>query len=215
MTTLNQITTPKSIAIVGASDDKNRIGGRPLSHMIEQKFEGTVYPVNPNREKVQGLKTYPNLQDIPGDLDFVLIAVPAKFVVNVIEDAVKKLGIDWDIEVLETHHNKKIDSPSGTAFLIGDTAAKARNQNLKEVMNISRNGIIGQRQKEEIGFAVLRGGDVVGEHSIRFYNSNERIEINHIATNRSIFAKGAIRSAIWACGTGPGFFSLKDVIKYK
>ena len=90
MTTLNQITTPKSIAIVGASDDKNRIGGRPLSHMIEQKFEGIVYPVNPNREKVQGLKTYPNLQDIPGDLDFVLIAVPAKFVVNVIEDAVKK-----------------------------------------------------------------------------------------------------------------------------
>ncbi len=90
MTTLNQITTPKSIAIVGASDDKNRIGGRPLSHMIEQKFEGTVYPVNPNREKVQGLKTYPNLQDIPGNLDFVLIAVPAKFVVNVIEDAVKK-----------------------------------------------------------------------------------------------------------------------------
>ena len=90
MTTLNQITTPKSIAIVGASDDKNRIGGRPLSHMIEQNFEGTVYPVNPNRDMVQGLKSYPNLQDIPGDLDFVLIAVPAKFVVNVIEDAVKK-----------------------------------------------------------------------------------------------------------------------------
>ena len=90
MTTLNQMTSPKSIAIVGASDNKNRIGGRPLSHMIEQNFEGTVYPVNPNREKVQGLKSYPNLQDIPGDLDFVLIAVPAKFVVNVIEDAVKK-----------------------------------------------------------------------------------------------------------------------------
>tara|TARA_B100000287_G_scaffold412232_1_gene442453 strand:+ start:2664 stop:4763 length:2100 start_codon:yes stop_codon:yes gene_type:complete len=90
VTTLNQITTPKSIAIVGASDDKNRIGGRPLSHMIEQNFEGTVYPVNPNRDMVQGLKSYPNLQDIPGDLDFVLIAVPAKFVVNVIEDAVKK-----------------------------------------------------------------------------------------------------------------------------
>ncbi len=90
MTTLNQITNPKSIAIVGASDDKNRIGGRPLSHMIEQNFEGTVYPVNPNREMVQGLKSYSNLQDIPGDLDFVLIAVPAKFVVNVIQDAVKK-----------------------------------------------------------------------------------------------------------------------------
>ena len=90
MTTLNQIMNPKSIAIVGASDNKNRIGGRPLSHMIEQNFEGTVYPVNPNREKVQGLKSYRSLQDISGDLDFVLIAVPAKFVVNVIEDAVKK-----------------------------------------------------------------------------------------------------------------------------
>ena len=91
MTTLNQLTTPKSIAIVGASDDKNRIGGRPLSHMIEQNFEGRVYPVNPNREMVQGLKSYPNLKDIPGDLDFVLIAVPAKFVVNVLQDAVKKM----------------------------------------------------------------------------------------------------------------------------
>ncbi len=90
MTTLNQIMNPKSIAIVGASDNKNRIGGRPLSHMIEQNFEGTVYPVNRNREKVQGLKSYRSLQDISGDLDFVLIAVPAKFVVNVIEDAVKK-----------------------------------------------------------------------------------------------------------------------------
>ena len=85
MTTLNQITTPKSIAIVGASDDKNRIGGRPLSHMIEQKFEGTVYPVNPNREKVQGLKTYPNLQDIPGNLDFVLIAVPANLLLMLLK----------------------------------------------------------------------------------------------------------------------------------
>ena len=133
---------------------------------------------------------------------------------DLIHESVKKLGFDWDIEVLETHHNKKIDSPSGTALLIGDTAAKAREQNLKDIMNISRNGIIGQRKKKEIGFAVLRGGDVVGEHSIRFYNSNERIEINHIATNRSIFAQGAIRAAIWAYSSRPGFFSLKDVIKH-
>ena len=133
---------------------------------------------------------------------------------DLVDDAVKKLGMEWDIEVLETHHNKKIDSPSGTALLIADAAAKARSQDLNEVMNVSRNGIIGQRKKEEIGVAVLRGGDVVGEHSIRFYNSNERIEINHIATNRSIFAKGAIRSAIWAYSSGPGFFSLKDVIKH-
>ena len=130
-----------------------------------------------------------------------------------IEDTVKKLGERWDIEVLETHHNKKVDSPSGTALLIGDAAAKARNQNLNEVMVTARNGIVGQRKKEEIGFAVLRGGDVVGEHSIRFYNENERLEINHIATNRSIFADGAIRSAKWAFNANPGFYSLKDVIK--
>ena len=90
MTALNQIMSPKSIAIVGASDDKNRIGGRPLAHMIEQKFQGAVYPVNPNRDNVQGLKTYPSLLDIPNNLDFVLVAVPAKFVVNVLKDAVKK-----------------------------------------------------------------------------------------------------------------------------
>ena len=90
MTALNEIMSPKSIAIVGASDDKNRIGGRPLAHMIEQKFQGAVYPVNPNRDNVQGLKTYPSLLDIPNNLDFVLVAVPAKFVVNVLKDAVKK-----------------------------------------------------------------------------------------------------------------------------
>ena len=131
----------------------------------------------------------------------------------IIEDTVKKLGESWDIEVLETHHNKKVDSPSGTALLIGNAAAKARNQNLNEVMVTSRNGMVGQRKKQEIGFAVLRGGDVVGEHSIRFYNENERLEVNHLATNRSIFANGAIRSAIWAFKSNPGFYSLKDVIK--
>ena len=80
-------------------------------------------------------------------------------------------------------------------------------------MVTSRNGMVGQRKKQEIGFAVLRGGDVVGEHSIRFYNENERLEVNHLATNRSIFANGAIRSAIWAFKSNPGFYSLKDVIK--
>ncbi len=131
---------------------------------------------------------------------------------ELINDAAKKLGKEWDIEILETHHNMKVDSPSGTALLLGHSAAKARNKKLKDIMNVSRNGIIGQRNKEEIGFAVLRGGDVVGEHSIKFYNSNERIEINHIATSRSIFARGAIRSAIWAFGSDPGFYNLKDVI---
>ena len=132
---------------------------------------------------------------------------------GIIDDAVKKLGENWDIEVLETHHNKKVDSPSGTALLIGNAAAKARNKDLNDVMVTARNGMVGERKKTEIGFAVLRGGDVVGEHSIRFYHENERLEFNHVATNRSIFANGAIRSAIWAFNTSSGFYNLKDVIK--
>ena len=80
-------------------------------------------------------------------------------------------------------------------------------------MSVSRNGIIGKRNKDEIGFAVIRGGDIVGEHSIKFFNQSERIEINHLANNRNIFAKGAIRSAIWAIDNEPGFYSLKDVLR--
>ena len=133
---------------------------------------------------------------------------------NLVQSAVKQLGYEWDIEILETHHNKKVDAPSGTALIIGEAAASARKQDLKKIMSVSRNGIVGKRSKKEIGFAVLRGGDVVGEHSIKFFNQNERLEINHIATNRSIFAKGAIRSAQWVFNSKPGFFNLKDVIKF-
>ena len=132
---------------------------------------------------------------------------------DLVEDSVKKLGLDWDIEILESHHNQKVDAPSGTALLIGNVAAEARKQKLHEVMSVSRNGIIGKRNKDEIGFAVIRGGDIVGEHSIKFFNQSERIEINHLANNRNIFAKGAIRSAIWAIDNEPGFYSLKDVLK--
>ena len=90
MTTLNEIMSPKSIAIVGASDNKGRIGGRPLAHMIEQKFSGGIFPINPNRDTVQGIKAYPSLLDVKEDLDFILVAVPSNIVVSVIEQAVQK-----------------------------------------------------------------------------------------------------------------------------
>lgn len=131
---------------------------------------------------------------------------------KLIKTSTKALGKDWEIEVLETHHDQKIDSPSGTALLLGSVAAEERNQSLEDVKNCSREGIIGKRKKGEIGFAVLRGGNVIGEHSIKFFNGDERVEINHIANNRSIFAKGAIRSAIWATTSEPGFFSLDDIL---
>jgi acyl-CoA synthetase (NDP forming) len=90
MTTLQEIMSPKSIAIVGASDNKARIGGRPLAHMIEQKFSGGIFPINPNRESVQGIRAYSSLLDVKEDLDFILVAVPSQIVVSVLEQAVEK-----------------------------------------------------------------------------------------------------------------------------
>ena len=132
---------------------------------------------------------------------------------KLISDATRNLGSDWEIEIYEAHHNKKIDSPSGTALLLGSAAASARDKNLDDVKQLSRQGIIGERKKDEIGFSVVRGGNVVGEHSIKYFNGDERLEINHIANDRSIFAKGAIRSAIWTLNQKPGFFTLDHVLK--
>ena len=132
---------------------------------------------------------------------------------KLISDATNNLGTDWEVEIFETHHNKKIDSPSGTALLLGSAVASARGNNLDDVKQLSREGIIGKRKKNEIGFSVVRGGNVVGEHSIKFFNGDERLEINHVANNRSIFAKGAIRSAIWTLNQNPGFFTLDHVLK--
>ncbi len=132
---------------------------------------------------------------------------------SLVTSAVKMLGTEWDIEILETHHKNKIDAPSGTALMLGETAAIARNQKLKKIKSVSRDGITGKRKENEIGFSVIRGGDVVGEHSMKFFHNNERIDINHTATHRSIFVSGALRSANWIINAPPGFYSLEDVLK--
>ena len=132
---------------------------------------------------------------------------------KLVSDATKTLGLDWDIEVLEMHHKQKVDSPSGTALLLGKSAADARQQKLSNVKSISRDGLVGKRKSDEIGFAVLRGGDVVGEHSVLFCNSGERIELAHKATDRSIFASGALRASYWAACADPGLYTLADVLE--
>lgn len=131
---------------------------------------------------------------------------------NLVSNATKVLGKEWDVEILEMHHKNKIDSPSGTALMLGKSAAAARRQNLSDVKSISRDGIVGKRKSDEIGFAVLRGGDVVGEHSVIFSNDGERIELAHKATDRSIFAAGALRAAFWSTKAKPGLYSLSDVL---
>jgi 4-hydroxy-tetrahydrodipicolinate reductase len=122
------------------------------------------------------------------------------------------LGPEFDIEILELHHRHKRDAPSGTSLMLGQAAAKARGISLAERGIRTRDGDIGPRREGDIGFAALRGGDVVGEHRVIFAGPGERIELAHVATDRSIFARGAVRAALWAHGRPPGLYSMQDVL---
>ncbi|WP_421695343.1 4-hydroxy-tetrahydrodipicolinate reductase [Aestuariivirga sp.] len=136
--------------------------------------------------------------------------------VNLLAVMVKKvaaaLGEDFDIEVLEMHHRHKIDAPSGTALLLGQAAAAGRQINLAERSVRSRDGHTGARPQGDIGFATLRGGSVVGEHTVMFAGAAERIELTHKAESRDIFARGAVRAALWAFDKKPGLYSMTDVL---
>jgi 4-hydroxy-tetrahydrodipicolinate reductase len=131
---------------------------------------------------------------------------------SVIEKVAAILDDSFDIEVVEMHHCRKVDAPSGTALLLGESAAKGRGVKLGDVACNARDGILGTRPRGEIGFSSLRGGDVVGEHTVMFAGDGERIEFTHKASSRRIFAKGTLRSALWAKNKPNGFYSMKDVL---
>lgn len=118
----------------------------------------------------------------------------------------------YDIEILEMHHRHKVDAPSGTALLLGRAAAEGRKVDLAKVSARGRDGLTGARKAGDIGFASLRGGDVVGDHLVVFAGAGERIELGHRAASRQLFAQGAIRAALWISGRGPGLYSMKDVL---
>ncbi|VDS08287.1 4-hydroxy-tetrahydrodipicolinate reductase [Paracoccus haematequi] len=122
------------------------------------------------------------------------------------------LGEDWDIEVVEAHHRMKVDAPSGTALMLGEAAAEGRGKTLADLRTPAREGITGARAPGSIGFAAIRGGDVVGEHDVIFAGEGERIVLRHLATDRAIFARGAIRAAIWGQDKGPGEYDMQDVL---
>jgi len=136
--------------------------------------------------------------------------------VNLLAAVVRKvaaaLGEEFDIEILEMHHRHKIDAPSGTALLLGEAAAKGRGIDLKSRSLRARDGHTGARPVGDIGFASLRGGSVVGEHTVMFAGPAERIELSHRAESRDIFARGAVRAALWAKDQKPGFYSMTDVL---
>jgi 4-hydroxy-tetrahydrodipicolinate reductase len=136
--------------------------------------------------------------------------------VNLLTALVRKvaaaLGDDYDIEVLEMHHKHKIDAPSGTALMLGQAAADGRGVDLKGRSVRSRDGHTGARTPGDIGFATLRGGSVIGEHTVMFAGDTERIELTHKASSRDMFARGAVRAALWAFDKKPGLYSMTDVL---
>ena len=124
----------------------------------------------------------------------------------------KTLDADFDIEILEMHHNKKIDAPSGTALMLGRAAADGRGIALEQHSQRGRDGETGARRRGDIGFASLRGGTAAGDHMVIFAGPAERLELNHRAEDRMIFARGALKAALWARGKKPGLYSMMDVL---
>ncbi|WP_305971290.1 MULTISPECIES: 4-hydroxy-tetrahydrodipicolinate reductase [unclassified Mameliella] len=122
------------------------------------------------------------------------------------------LDMDWDIEIVESHHNQKVDAPSGTALMLGEAAAEGRGVALSDVSDRGRDGITGARKKGDIGFHAIRGGDIVGEHEVIFAAAGERIVLKHIASDRALFARGALKAALWGQGMGPGEYDMLDVL---
>jgi 4-hydroxy-tetrahydrodipicolinate reductase len=129
-----------------------------------------------------------------------------------VRKAAKALDEDFDIEILEMHHRHKVDAPSGTALLLGKAAAEGRGIDLSARSVRVRDGHTGARQRGDIGFATLRGGSVVGEHSVLFAAEGETVELAHRATDRAIFARGAVKAALWGRGRKPGLYSMADVL---
>lgn len=134
---------------------------------------------------------------------------------KLLEIAAKVLGDEVDIEVLESHHRHKVDSPSGTALRMGEVVADALGRNLKEVAVYGREGQDGPRKRETIGFATVRAGDIVGEHTVMFAADGERVEITHKATSRMNFARGAVRACRWLNDREAGLFDMQDVLGFR
>jgi len=139
-------------------------------------------------------------------------SVGVNLVFKLLEKAAKVMGDYCDIEIIEAHHRHKVDAPSGTAIGMGEAITTAMNTNLSDVAVYAREGITGERSRDEIGFSTIRAGDIVGEHTAMFVDVGERVEISHKATDRMTFANGAVKAAVWLSDKSPGFYTMTDVL---
>lgn len=158
------------------------------------------------------------LKRIASDIACILapnMSVGVNVMLKLVAEASRALARDFDIELVETHHRMKKDAPSGTAMRLAEVAAEAAGRNLSEVGVFERLGMIGPRGEGEIGVQTLRGGDIVGDHTVFFFGTGERVEITHRATSRDTFASGAVKGALWITGKAPGLYDMQDVLGLK
>ncbi|MFN2378252.1 MAG: 4-hydroxy-tetrahydrodipicolinate reductase [Candidatus Binatia bacterium] len=140
------------------------------------------------------------------------MSVGVNVLLGLVGEAVRLLGADFDIEIVEVHHNKKKDAPSGTALALAEAAAQAAGVDPATALRLAREGITGERSRGEIGVVALRGGDNVGEHTVMLLGTGERVELSHRASSRDCLAAGAVRAGAWLFGRPPGLYSMKDVL---
>ncbi len=140
------------------------------------------------------------------------MSLGVNLLVKLTEQVAAALGPDFDVEIVEAHHRHKVDAPSGTALMLGEAAAAGHGARLDDVAERGRDGITGARRSGAIGLHAVRGGDIVGEHDVIFAGLGERITLRHVASDRTVFARGALRAALWAQGRPPGAYSMIDVL---
>ena len=140
------------------------------------------------------------------------MSVGVNVVYRLLAMAAEGLGDDYDVEIIEAHHRHKVDSPSGTALKMGEVVADAMNRDLEKNALYGRHGICGERSKKEIGFSAIRGGDIVGDHTVMFATVGERVEITHRSSSRATYAEGAVRAARFLAGKGHGLFDMQEVL---
>ncbi|GFE66307.1 4-hydroxy-tetrahydrodipicolinate reductase [Litoreibacter roseus] len=140
------------------------------------------------------------------------MSLGVNLLVQLTRKVAEALDEDFDIEIVEAHHRHKVDAPSGTALMLGEAAADGRGVSLSDVSDRGRDGITGARRTGDIGFTAIRGGDVVGEHDVIFAADGERVVLRHLATDRGIFARGALKAALWGQTQGPGEYDMMDVL---
>lgn len=201
-------TTPAStVTLIEALASKAGVVNR---HGGERRYTGIVVGTT-------GLTSeqFERLAEISSRIPVVFAAnysVGVTLALDLLEQAARALDEDYDIEVMEAHHRHKVDAPSGTALAMGQALARGRGRKLDDVALYAREGITGARRSGTIGFATMRAGDIVGEHTVMFGGNGERLEITHRAHQRMTFARGAIRAAVWLAGRGPGLYDMRDVL---